>query len=124
MKRAFARTVADEIGDHELGVGVQRGPCPDIASASGSRLGGLHVALFGVAEAPDFIALHPLRFNAQDLFVMQGEAGFPSVIQELGHGIDAHAHDAGDRPHRRSLAEHVEDLGAGLGGQFVHARNI
>lgn len=52
---------------------------------------------------------------------MEGRAYLPGVHKKLGDRIDAHVGDTGNRPHARPFAKHVEDLNAGLEGQFIHS---
>ena len=82
-----ARTVADEIGDNELGVGVDRGPRPDVASAFGAAFGSGDVLLLGVAEGPNFIALDALALTLRT-FVMEIDAEPRRLDQQLGYCVD------------------------------------
>jgi hypothetical protein len=58
LARRRLRTVAHGIGDHQLAITIHRGPGPDVASVRRGCLRALDVALFRVAERPDFIGLH------------------------------------------------------------------
>src|SRR3546814_7435599 len=55
--------VANLIGQDHLAVAVQGRPRPYVAGALRGSLGALYVLGLGVAERPDFIALHPLGRN-------------------------------------------------------------
>ena len=86
-------TVANAPSDDQLGVGIDRRPGPDVASAFRRGLGGPHVLVLCVAESPDFIALNALRLHVADRLIMEGRAHCPGINQQLGHGVDrAHRH--------------------------------
>ena len=51
---------------------------------------------------------------------MQIGADLARVDQELGDGVEAHISQPCRRPHGLAFAEHVQDQGTGLHGQFVH----
>ena len=77
---------ADEPIADELGVGTNRGPCPNVAGESGRVLG--DILLFGVNEAPNLVALDPRAVQAAHVLVMEVDAGFPGFRKELRHRID------------------------------------
>ena len=52
---------------------------------------------------------------------MEAGAKAASIHKELAHGVDARIRQARDGTHRSALAQHGEDLGAGLGVELVHA---
>ena len=56
--------------------------------------------------------------------IMEGGASLAGVDQELGHGVDRNVANPRNRPHRRALAEHGEDLGAGREGELVHVQTM
>jgi hypothetical protein len=65
--------VANEPRNDELGVGLDRGPRPNVtASDPASRRWG--VALFRVAEAPDFVALNARCLDVAHRVRMEGGA--------------------------------------------------
>src|SRR3546814_11114846 len=68
--------VANLIGQDHLAVAVQGRPRPYVAGALRGSLGALYVLGLGVAERPDFIALHPLGRNPAYGLIVQGGAGF------------------------------------------------
>ena len=121
---AIAVAPADEERNNELRIRVQRGPRPGVASAIGRGLGIRNVLLFGVDERPNLVDLNSLRLHPPDVLVVEGSAELASVLEQLRDRVDAHVRNAGDRPHGRSLAEHVEDLGALGDRQLVHAHKI
>jgi hypothetical protein len=52
--------------------------------------------------------------------VVEGCTGMAAINQELRDRVDGHVADAGNRPHGRALAEHLEDLGAlSMGSLFM-----
>ena len=57
-QRTFRTPIADEIGDHQLRISIERRPRPHVPSAFRSGLGVGDVARLRVAERPDFIDLH------------------------------------------------------------------
>jgi hypothetical protein len=71
---------------------------------------------------PSAITLE-LRFDATHALIMEFGAELFSVLQELRNRIDRHASNAGDRPHRRPLAEHGKDLDARGDRKPVHAKH-
>jgi len=73
-------------------------------------LGALHVALFGIAEAPDFIALDALAGQAAYILVMVGSADLASVHQDFRNRVDRHIANPRSRSEAGPLAEHGEDL--------------
>ena len=52
---------------------------------------------------------------------MEGSADRTGINQQLGHGVDRHAADAGGGPEARPLNQHREDLDALRNRKFVHA---
>ena len=64
-------TPANDPRDHQLRVGIQSRPSPEIANASGGGFGRRDVFGLGVAEAPNLIALHALRVHADNRFVVE-----------------------------------------------------
>jgi hypothetical protein len=93
---AFAIAPSDKVGDYQLAIGVNAGPSPQIATAIGCSLRAGDVLFLGVAEAPDFIALNTLRFDAAHLRIMERFTEAARVFQKLGHGVYAHVAHAGD----------------------------
>ncbi len=81
--RAFARTVAHEIGDDQLGIRIDRGPGPHIARAFRCRLRGLHALFLGMTERPDFIALNAAGLHVANRVLVDGQSGFPGFDQQL-----------------------------------------
>src|SRR5258708_23794903 len=107
-------TIANMPRDNQLGVGINRGPCPNITSAFGSALGKADVLGLCVRKTPDFVALNFGSGDVADSFIMEGGAYGASVDKKLRHRVDRHAAHPRDRPHGRSLAKHREDLDAGF----------
>src|SRR3546814_6289463 len=72
------------IGRDHLAVAVQGRPRPYVAGALRGSLGALYVLGLGVAERPDFIALHPLGRNlANGLIVIGRSEEHTSELQSL-----------------------------------------
>ena len=118
---AFAVATADEVGNDHLGVRVDSGPSPRVASIGRRSRRGRNVLLLGVGEAPNFIDLNTLRRDVAHVGVMVGPTHLAGVDQKFGDGILARARDAGNGADRLAFAEKVEDAGAIFGGQLVHA---
>src|SRR5258708_33265893 len=134
------RGLPPRCGDHPLGgdrtcardvvpsyrIGLRRpignvGPADGNTGALRSRLSALYVALFGEAEAPDFIALDALAFETTNILIMIGRADLSGIHQDFRNRIDRHVAHPRGRPHRTALAKHAEDLYALRCGPFVHA---
>src|SRR5258706_11822684 len=101
----LAVPLADQPGDHELRVGVDRGPRPDIAVAPLALLVGRHVALLGVDEAPDFVALDELGGYAPDVLIRPQLANRPQISQELDDRVLRSASHAAGSPDAVPLHE-------------------
>lgn len=121
LARALAVTPADEVRDDQLRIGFDTGPGPCVASAFGGGLGALDVALLGVGEAPNLIDLNTPSLHAADLLIVEAGAEFAGINQQLRDRVDARVSQSRDRPHGRSLAQQVEDLGALGVRKLVHA---
>jgi len=119
--RTFAVAAAAEVGNEQLRISVDRRPGPHVAGAIRRRLRRRDVLLFRVAERPSLIDQDPLGLHAAHLGVMEAGAEAARVHKQLAHGVDARIRQAGDGAHRSALAQHGEDLGAGLGVELVHA---
>lgn len=115
---------ADQVGDDELGIRLDRGPGPDVASPFRLLLRRRDVRLLGVGEGLNFIDLDALGLHAARMLVMIGRAYLPGVLQHLRDCVDRHVHHAADGPHGRALAEHREDLDTLCEGQTVQAPSI
>lgn len=109
--------------NHQFGVGIERGPSPDITSAIRRGLGAAHVLVLGVAERPNFIALDTLGGDVADHLVVEVCASHPRVHHQLGHGIDRDAADPRDRAERRPFDQHRKDLDTLGYRKFVHAEH-
>lgn len=73
---------SDKVGDGQLGICINRRPCPSITVSELPALFLRHVLLLCVAELPDFIALNPARFHAAHCAVVKLRARRPHVFQE------------------------------------------
>jgi hypothetical protein len=80
------------------------------------RLGEFDVLLLGVAERPNLVTLDPNRRHLADHRIMEGRASRTSLNEKLGNRIDR---NADNRPYRRSLANHREDLDTRTQRKFV-----
>jgi hypothetical protein len=77
---AIAVAAADEMRNDELGIGLDSGPSPGIASAINLALHARNVLLFRRREAPNFVNLNPLRFDVANLGVMEPGAEAARVV--------------------------------------------
>ena len=115
--------VADQERDDQLGVGIQRGPCPGIAS---TFRGCLAVAtLRCLAWTKDQISSHWMRLDLTPRTFSSWNAMQASPApQQLRHRVDGDVRHAGYRPHGRTFHQHGEDLDALGGAELVHAHVI
>jgi hypothetical protein len=63
-------------GNYQLGIAIEGGLCPSIASASGRGLG----------EAPNFIRTGRAGGDVAELVIMEGRTGRPGTDQQLSDG--------------------------------------
>src|SRR5262245_5438528 len=68
--------------DHQLRVGIERGPGPDRAETLFALQRGRNVLLLRIAEGPDLIGLHAHGGEVPDDRIMEAEAGFADFAQE------------------------------------------
>lgn len=80
---ALARTVADMVAHDQLGIGINRGPRPHVASAFRGCSRARHVLLLGVAERPGFIALNAARLHVANRLTDAGNES--AVAAAIGH---------------------------------------
>ena len=111
---------ADEVGQHELGVGINGRPRPHVASIVRRRLGGRYVLLLAVGEGPNLIDLHPLRLNAPNVLVVVGGARFASVHEQLRNRVLADVRRPHHRADRHALTEEVQDARTVGRGELVY----
>lgn len=104
---------ADVPGNHQLDIGIQRCPRPNVASAFWSRPAAMYVLVFGLAERPDLVAA-PLAGQAANVLIVIGDADITSIHQQLQDRVDRHIADPRDRPHRAALTEHSQDLNSAI----------
>ena len=97
---AVAAATANEIGHGQLRVGVDRGPGPHVAGPFRRGLRGRDVLLLGVAERPNLVALDAARLHIVHRFVVNREAGFPRLDEQLRNRVDRHVRHAADRKER------------------------
>lgn len=107
--RALTITAADEVGDDELRVRIDRGPSPSVSRAIRGRLGVRNVLLLGVGEAPNLVDLDALRRHAPDVGVVIGHARLASIDQEFDDGVLAGAGQSRHGADRLPFTEKVEN---------------
>lgn len=120
LARSRHVAVAYRVRDHELRVGVERGPGPDGADARLAFHRTRDVAVLGVAKTPDLIALDPLAPEAAERLVLVIRARLAQVPNELQDRALGDARHAADRANRAALDESGDDLAAGFQVQAVH----
>lgn len=64
---------------------------------------------------------HALGLQPHHSAVVMLSTRQPGIHKQPQHRVDAHVHDARDRPHGRTFAQHCEDLGALGDGELVYA---
>ena len=112
---------ADQPARHQLGVRINRGPEPRIASAGvvGCNLW-RHVLLFGVAEAPAFIDLHPFAFEVLKHPVLVFGTESANLEDQPHDGLFRHAGYADGGADGIAFDQATDDLGALFGSEPVH----
>ena len=96
--------VANVPGNDQLGVGIDAGLGPHVASGVGSGPGELDVLLLGVAERPNFIALNLGRGDVTDPCVTQTvPASIRSLVTVLIDTPATRLIDRMDDPSQRRL---------------------
>ena len=90
--------LAEQPRNYQLRVSINRGPRPRVARAFRCGLRGLDVLRLRVAELPDLIYLDAFRLDVANRLVVERDAGFASVHEQLGGDVDGRARDAADRP--------------------------
>lgn len=112
--------LGDQPRGHDLAVAAERHPRPHVAETEGALLVGRDVLLFGVAKAPNLVALNPLAGEpAQRLILVIGARG-SEVHQELEHGPLVHVHHAAGGADGVAFHESGDDLSAAAAVQSVH----
>lgn len=90
-------------------------------ASSGGILKISNAALLGVAERPDFVALHSAGFDLSDRLIVELSAGFPRIHQQLGYRVDGHASDPAGGAHGTALQQHVDDQATLFVRQLIYA---
>lgn len=72
--------VADPPGRDQLAIGAQSNPRPKVARIFRRGLRRHHVALFGVAECPDFIELDALAGQVAERLILIRRERFASIL--------------------------------------------
>src|SRR5206468_2682751 len=105
--------------DHQLCVGVERGPRPAVAPAV--RLLLVRRVLFLRAdEGPDFITLHAARADATNLLVLILRRRLAERDQQLRDGVLRCTRQADRCTDAATFTERTDDRGALLGAQLIH----
>jgi len=84
----LAASVADDPRHHQLGVGIEGGPSPNVARSLRRGLCSRHVLRLGVAERPNLIELEPSAREIVERLLLVLAAGFASVYQQFHDGDD------------------------------------
>lgn len=71
------------VADHELCIGIDGGPSPNIAYAEPALHFRRNILFLGVAEGPYLIALDPLRFDQGDVPVVEALADRTDFLRSL-----------------------------------------
>ena len=115
-----APSVAHQIADDELIVGIQPQPRPQIARHLGSSLRGRNVLLLGMAKRPNLIALHTLRVNVSHRLVVELGARLAGLAQQRAYCVVGDARHAGRSAHGHSFTQKREDVGSFGADELVH----
>lgn len=116
----WCRPLSDEIGHHQLAIGVERCPSPDRAESKLTFhfLGKIFV--FSETKRPDFIALDAFASEISQCPILIFSAGCAEIgkqFQNGGLGYAGHAHRAVDAC---ALNECCYDLRSFLSAQLIH----
>jgi hypothetical protein len=90
-------------------------------SPASAGLGRCDRALLAIIEGPNLVALNAARLHVLDQLVVHFGANRSGIDQQLGDSIEANVRDSSDGAHRHSLAQQIEDLDTGFGGELSHA---
>jgi hypothetical protein len=82
------------------------------------------VLFFGVAEAPNLIALDAARMNTADGGIVMGSTGFAEIAKQLQDGLLANASHPSNGTDAIPFHYHPGDLCPFLCAQAVHERVI
>jgi hypothetical protein len=118
--RVLDLPLADVIRGHQLGVGVERRPRPDVAVTQLPHLVRPDVLLLDEAERPDLVALDPLGLEPAHGAVVVRAAGVSEIDQELRDGVLARAGHAAGGADGIALDERADDGSTFLNGQPIH----
>lgn len=117
-------TATNQVGQNQLGIGIDGGPSPDITNAFRA----LHifgdVLLFSVNEGPDLIALDSVALQVHQGLALVVSTSRAKVNQEFGHSVDAHIRNARDGAQAAPLNQKTDDLDALGERELVHRSNI
>ena len=110
---------ANQVGDDELGIGVNGDPRPDIAP-SVILLFDSDILALRADEGPDFVALEPLHPQMPHMLVVVPRTGRAEVGKQLEYRSLGRPRHAAGCPDRAAFDEAVNDSGTGIGIQAVH----
>ncbi len=108
------------VADHQLGVGINRGPGPHIAYAElAAHICG-NILVLRVAERPDFVALDTLGFDHHHTLIVEPLACRTYIGQKLeNRALVAAGHPAG-RANAVALNQAAKNLCAFLSSKAIH----
>src|SRR5436305_2570736 len=95
----------------QFGFGMNRRPRPNTSVPENLLLVGREVLVFGVAKAPNFVALNPLQIQIAKGFVLQLGASIAGFDQELGNRVLCYSGDSYRRPNTVAFDKTSDYLG-------------
>ena len=111
----------NEPARYQLGVGVNRGPKPRIASA-GVLFGHIrrNVLLFGVHERPALVHLHPFAIQVAECPILVIGAEGANLHHQADDSLFGNSGHADGGANRAALNQATDDLRALFGSEAVH----
>src|ERR1035437_7806378 len=121
VSRAVRVALRNKPTGYQLGIGVNRGPEPRIASA-GVLLGHIrrNVLLLGVHKRPAFIHLHPFAVQVTECPVLVIGAEGANRDNQADDGLLGNSRHTNGGANRASLNQATDDLGALFRSEAVH----
>jgi hypothetical protein len=102
----------DEPSHHELRIGVEGDPRPDIAHADLGLAVLRNIPFLGVAEGPNLVALDPDGREVEQVLVKELLACIAEVREQLQAGIDRPPRNPGRGSDAVALDQRPDDLGS------------
>jgi hypothetical protein len=117
-------TAADKPARHKFRVRVKRNPSPNTANAGHVPHFIRQVFVFGVTEAPNFVAMNPLALKIAEYLVLIGRTGRAKLHQQLLNRPAMRAGHARGGTKRVALDQTGNHFDLFFGAQFIHAYNM